>query len=198
MSVVLTASLTVEDPAEFVSDPDSATAVAAGIAEVASVDVSAVSAVLSVASANRRLGSYRRLQGGSVNVEATIQAESANAVADLRESVASIPVANMAVALNSALEAAGMEVTVVVSSMVAAEGLPVDLPNTPPSGMAMARTKTSRGADTADIADGDEITPASADRRASTTPTPDLNFSTTSMLGSLVALVLWSNFIFLI
>jgi len=47
----------------------------------------------------------------------------------------------MSGALNSALAAAGISVTVAVSSvssMDTVEGLPVDLPNTPPSNMATA------------------------------------------------------------
>jgi len=83
----------------------------------------------------------------------------------------------MSGALNSALAAAGISVTVAVSSvssMDTVEGLPVDLPNTPPSNKATADeniTKISR-ADTADIAV--ELAP------------PPSSFSTTSMLGSFV------------
>merc|ERR1712166_805642 len=155
------------------------------------VEVSTVNAVLSVATATRRLGSDRRLQS-TVNVVATIQADSADAVPGLTARADSTPVATMTTALNSALAASGVSVTVAVSSMDAVEGLPVD---TPPSSMTSAnqpRGKTSRG-DTADTDTANselDLPAASRSRQASA--------STIGMLGSMAALVSCTNFILIL
>jgi hypothetical protein len=117
LEVTLSMSMTVEDPQAFVDDASSKTAVEAGIATAAGVSPDKVVATLSVGS--RRLqGSDRRLQQGSVDVSAEIQAENAGAVAALQSSVAGIEPAAMTTSLNDALSSAGLP-TVAVASLTA-------------------------------------------------------------------------------
>jgi len=115
LAVAVNMELSVPDPAAFVANPASKTAVEEGIAEAAGVQISKVVATLSVARRLRQ--SDRRLQG-AVNVDATIEADSADAVDALQASVAAVTAETMAVDLNSALYAAGIEATVEVSNMV--------------------------------------------------------------------------------
>jgi len=116
LAVAVSMELSVADPAAFVANPASQTAVEQGIAEAAGVDSSKVVATLSVARRLRQ--SDRRLQG-TVNVDATVEADSADAVDALQTRVAAVTAETMATELNSALTAAGIEATVVVSDLVA-------------------------------------------------------------------------------
>jgi len=121
LSVALTMELTVADPAGFVANPASQAAVATGIASAAGVSIDKVDVTLTVA---RRLQNLnRRLQGGTVNVAATIEADSAGALASLTASVAAIPADTMATSLNTQLEAAGIE-AVTVASLAAVDAPP--------------------------------------------------------------------------
>merc|ERR1740138_681864 len=109
--------MTVPDPAGFVADEASAPAVEAGIAATLDgVDAEHVEAVLTVA---RRLLGSRRLQG-SVNVEATIQADDAAAATALQTAANAVTADSMATALNEALM--DLNVTVTVQSLSAALG----------------------------------------------------------------------------
>merc|ERR1740138_1007017 len=110
--------MTVPDPAGFVADEASAPAVEAGIAATLDGGEAAhVEAVLTVA---RRLLGSRRLQSGSVNVEATIQADDAAAATALQTAAAAVTADSMATALNEALM--DLNVTVTVSSLTAELG----------------------------------------------------------------------------
>lgn len=116
MSVVVTMSMEVANPAAFVADSNSQGTVEAGIAAAANVAPHKVSATLTVGS--RRLqGSGRRLQG-TVAVSAEILADTAAAVAGLAATVNAISSADMTTNINSALVTAGLP-TVTVSSLVA-------------------------------------------------------------------------------
>jgi metal-dependent amidase/aminoacylase/carboxypeptidase family protein len=111
-------AMTVPDPAGFVADEASAPAVEAGIAATLDgVEAAHVEAVLTVA---RRLLGSRRLQSGSVNVEATIQADDAAAATALQTAAAAVTADSMATALNEALM--DLNVTVTVSSLTAELG----------------------------------------------------------------------------
>merc|ERR1711865_868898 len=112
---------TVADPAGFVANPASQAAVATGIASAAGVSIDKVDVTLTVA---RRLQNLnRRLQGGTVNVAATIEADSAGALASLTASVGAIPADTMTTSLNTQLEAAGIE-AITVASLAAVDAPP--------------------------------------------------------------------------
>lgn len=114
--VSLRMDLHVEDPSAFINNPDSASAIAQGITDATGegMDVDNVEVQLSVAS--RRLSGKRRLQGGSVVVDAQIWTED-DAVDALSASMATISQENMAASLNLALASAGIESAVVVTSL---------------------------------------------------------------------------------
>lgn len=115
-SVVLTMGLTVPDPQAFVASSAARDATKAGVANAAGVTLDKVSVVLSVAGRRRLDG--RRLQESNVNVEATIQADNADAASSLQQTVNAVSTDDMAAALNTALEATG--ITVQVASLSAA------------------------------------------------------------------------------
>lgn len=155
LAVAVTMALTVDDPEAFVQDPASGRAVARGIASAAGVSPAQVTVTLSVA---RRLQeSDRRLQG-SVNVDAEIEADNADAVADLETTVSAIETTTMTQELTTAISNAGITATVTVDSMsaevaappVRQESLPAlpsyDLPSEGGSGGGSGSTPTSSGA----------------------------------------------------
>jgi len=119
MSVVVTMAMAVENPADFVADPNSKLTVEQGIAAAAGgIAVHKVSATLTVGSSRRLQGSDRRLQAGTVDVSADIQADTAADVDDLATSVGLITADAMTTSINSALTDAGLP-TVTVSSLIA-------------------------------------------------------------------------------
>lgn len=120
MSVTVSMALTVQDPAAFVANADSAMAVAAGIATAANVSAASVSVELSVARRlEEDLRGSRRLQG-TVNADATILVQDAGDVSTLQATVSTIEPSVMATSLNTALSTAGIAgVTVEVTSLTA-------------------------------------------------------------------------------
>lgn len=128
--------LDVEDPAAFVALPGSELAMETAVAEVADVLVSAVEVDLSVGTrSSRRLRDERQLQAGSeyVIVDATISVADAAAATTLATAVAAVSVEDFQNATTTALQAAGINVVVNVSSVAAvAVGLP-DAPAPAPS-----------------------------------------------------------------
>lgn len=140
VAVSLTMELTVANPQTFVNDPNSATAVAQGIATAAGVDLVAVEVRLSVA---RRLDNHATATSGTVTVDATIQATDAASVSNLQDTVNAIEQDAMTEALNTAL--AVMGVTVTVNSMAAVEAAPAGGTSNP-SGSNVGEGQTENGA----------------------------------------------------
>jgi len=109
--------MTVENPQGFVDDPLSKGVVETGIATtLAGVDPADVEATLTVGS--RRLG--RSLQSGTVDVAAVITVEDAAAATTIQAAAAAITPDSMATAITAAANAAGMNVSVVVTDFVVA------------------------------------------------------------------------------
>jgi len=117
LSVTVAMALTVADPAAFVADQGNKRAVEQGIAVAAGVDESAVDAVLTVGS--RRLQvAMRRMQDGTVNVEATVHAADAPALATLTTSLTEVDATLMTTHITTAFAANNIEgVTITVSSL---------------------------------------------------------------------------------
>lgn len=123
MSVVVTMAMEVADPAGFVADPNSKLTVEQGIAAAASVAPNKVTATLTVG-VRRLQGSDRRLQAGTVDVSADIQADTADDVAGLADTVGAITVASMTTNINSALADAGLPTVTVQAGSLTAEAAP--------------------------------------------------------------------------
>merc|ERR1711865_1035153 len=145
LAVKVTMELTVEDPQAFVNNPNSARAVAKGIADtLPAVDPDDVEVVLSVAPA-RRLGNHAGTSttaptgsagtstSGTVIVDATIQAEDAASVQTLQTAVQAISETAMTQSLNVAITdagIAGVTVDVAAGSLAAEPAAPAGTDST--------------------------------------------------------------------
>jgi len=119
-AVALAMELTIADPAAFVSNPESQSAVAAGVATAASVHVGAIGVEISAARRLEENPQRSRLLQGTVHADVTIYAADADSVAALHVTVGAIVAGAMATSLNDALTAAGVDGAVVVASLTAA------------------------------------------------------------------------------
>jgi hypothetical protein len=132
IEVVLSMSMTVDDPETFVASQSAREAVAAGIATAVGVSRMAVEVTLSVGGSRRlsapRLGGPRRLSG-TVVVEATIQTDSSQgqSVAQLQALVEAVDETTLADAITTELEERpwlNADVEIVAGSISVAEAAP--------------------------------------------------------------------------
>jgi len=119
LSVTVAMALTVADPTAFVAAQANKRAVEKGIATAAGVVESAVDAVLTVGSSTRRLQvAMRRMQAGTVRVDATVHAADAPALASLTTSLTAVDETSMTTHITTAFAASSIQgVTITVSSL---------------------------------------------------------------------------------
>lgn len=117
LAVKVEMKLTVEDPVEFCDEPANVEAVAAGIAAAAGVGASDVDAVLTPITERRLQMSLRRVQGGNVDIDATIHTVDAEAAEAMVTTVSAITSDTMADEIATAFEAADLNVTITVEEI---------------------------------------------------------------------------------
>jgi hypothetical protein len=117
LAVTVSMALTVENPVAFAADDNNKMAVEAGIAAAASVDAGDVEAVLTAAAARRLQESLRRLQSGTVDVDATIYTDGEDDATALVTTMGAIDAAAMTAAIETAFNEAGINVTITVDSI---------------------------------------------------------------------------------
>merc|ERR1719329_1269907 len=119
-SVKMRMKMRVADPAAFVANRDSWTAVEKAVARQAGVDDGDVEVELTVAS-DRRLADGRWLQSGGVDIESTIHAETEDDVAVLAQNVGAIDSAALQSDMAEELQNAGVDAQVTVDGEITME-----------------------------------------------------------------------------
>lgn len=116
--VQVSIGITVADPQAFVNDTSSKAAMEVGVATSVGVPTSTVNAILTIGG-RRIMARGRVLQGGIVNVDATVEVAYAAAAATLATTVAAIAPETMALCLNVAFTVAGVTADVTVTAITA-------------------------------------------------------------------------------
>lgn len=111
-------SLEVEDPQAFVDNNASEAAMVTAVAAAADVDESQVTVRLSVGTRRLLLAEVSRRLQGTVIVASNITMAGADEASDLRTSIATVTPEAMTVHANTALEAAGVNVTVAITQPI--------------------------------------------------------------------------------
>merc|ERR1719223_2669711 len=119
-SVKMRMKMRVADPAAFVANRDSWTAVEKAVARQANVREGDVEVELTVAS-DRRLADGRWLQSGGVDIESTIHAETEDDVAVLAQNVGAIDSAALQSDMAEELQNAGVDAQVTVDGEITME-----------------------------------------------------------------------------
>merc|ERR1719329_1413848 len=119
-SVKMRMKMRVADPAAFVANRDSWTAVEKAVARQANVGEGDVEVELTVAS-DRRLADGRWLQSGGVDIDSTIHAETEDDVAGLAQNVGAIDSAALQSDMAEELQNAGVDAQVTVDGEITME-----------------------------------------------------------------------------
>lgn len=121
LAVKVAMKLTVDNPVQFAADVANKIAVEAGIAAAASIEAQDVEATLTAITNRRLQASLRSLNGGNVDIDATIHTANAAAASTMVATVAAIETTAMSTAIETAFEDAGINVTITVEEIAAPE-----------------------------------------------------------------------------